>query len=61
MKPCTWLRPATGPISPLAKKPANATYPMRCDEGADPYQLRVGELGKFDLIHLGLVRQVNGF
>src|SRR4051794_6109874 len=33
---------------------ANATYPMRCDEGADPYQLRVGELGKFDLIHLGL-------
>jgi len=33
---------------------ANATYPMRCDEGPDPYQLRVGELGKFDLIHLGL-------
>lgn len=33
---------------------ANAHYPMRCDEGADPYQLRVGELGKFDLIHLGL-------
>lgn len=33
---------------------ANATYPMRCEEGPDPYQLRVGELGKFDLIHLGL-------
>src|SRR3954447_11081894 len=33
---------------------ANAHYPMRCDEGPDPYQLRVGELGKFDLIHLGL-------
>jgi 6-phosphogluconolactonase len=33
---------------------ANATYPMRCEEGPDPYQLRVGELGRFDLIHLGL-------
>ena len=33
---------------------ANAHYPMRCDEGPDPYQLRVGELGKFDVIHLGL-------
>jgi 6-phosphogluconolactonase len=33
---------------------ANATYPMRCEEGPDPYQLRVGELGHFDLIHLGL-------
>jgi 6-phosphogluconolactonase len=33
---------------------ANATYPMRCEEGPDPYQLRVGELGKFDLVHLGL-------
>jgi 6-phosphogluconolactonase len=33
---------------------ANATYPMRCDEGSDPYQLRVGELGRFDLVHLGL-------
>jgi 6-phosphogluconolactonase len=33
---------------------ANATYPMRCDEGPDPYQLRVGELGRFDVIHLGL-------
>ncbi|CAN5205233.1 6-phosphogluconolactonase [soil metagenome] len=33
---------------------ANATYPMRCDEGPDPYQLRIGELGRIDLIHLGL-------
>jgi 6-phosphogluconolactonase len=33
---------------------ANATYPMRCEEGPDPYQLRIGELGKLDLIHLGL-------
>ena len=33
---------------------ANATYPMRCDEGPDPYQLRIGELGRFDVIHLGL-------
>jgi 6-phosphogluconolactonase/glucosamine-6-phosphate isomerase/deaminase len=27
---------------------------MRCEEGPDPYQLRVGELGKFDVVHLGL-------
>ncbi len=33
---------------------ANATYPMRCDDGPEPYQLRLGELGKLDLIHLGL-------
>ncbi len=33
---------------------ANATWPMRCDEGAEPYQLRVGQLGQFDLVHLGL-------
>ena len=33
---------------------ANAVYPMRCDEGPDPYQLRVGEVGRFDVIHLGL-------
>jgi 6-phosphogluconolactonase len=32
----------------------NANYPMRCDEGPDPYQLRLGELGRIDLIHLGL-------
>ena len=33
---------------------ANAVYPMRCDEGPDPYQQRVAEVGRFDLIHLGL-------
>jgi 6-phosphogluconolactonase len=33
---------------------ANAAYPMRCEEGADPYHLRVGELGRFDVVHLGL-------
>ena len=32
----------------------NANYPMRCDEGPDPYQLRLGELGRIDLIHLGM-------
>jgi 6-phosphogluconolactonase len=33
---------------------ANAVYPMRCDDGPEPYQLRLGEVGKLDLIHLGL-------
>jgi 6-phosphogluconolactonase len=33
---------------------ANSVHPMRCDEGPDPYQLRVGELGKFDVVHLGI-------
>jgi 6-phosphogluconolactonase len=33
---------------------ANAAYPMRCKQGADPYQLRLGSLGSPDLIHLGL-------
>jgi 6-phosphogluconolactonase len=33
---------------------ANAVHPMRCEDGADPYQLRIGELGRFDLVHLGL-------
>ena len=32
----------------------NANYPMRCEEGPDPYQLRLGELGKLDVVHLGL-------
>jgi 6-phosphogluconolactonase len=32
----------------------NATYPMRCDEGPDPYQLRLGELGRLDVVHLGM-------
>ncbi len=33
---------------------ANAVYPMRCDEGLDAYQLRLGELGQLDIVHLGL-------
>jgi 6-phosphogluconolactonase len=33
---------------------AHAVYPMRCDEGHEAYQLRVGELGRFDVVHLGL-------
>jgi 6-phosphogluconolactonase len=33
---------------------ANAVYPMRCEEGPDPYQLKLGELGRLDFIHLGL-------
>ena len=32
----------------------NANYPMFCDEGADPYQLRLSELGKLDVVHLGM-------
>lgn len=32
---------------------AHAVYPMRCDEGPEPYQLRIGELGRIDLVHLG--------
>ena len=32
----------------------NANYPMRCDEGPDPYQLRLGQLGRLDVVHLGL-------
>lgn len=33
---------------------ANASYPIRCDDGPDAYQLRLGELGKIDLVHLAL-------
>jgi len=33
---------------------ANAVYPMSCEEGPDAYQLRLGEVGKLDLVHLGL-------
>lgn len=32
----------------------NANYPMFCDEGPDPSQLRLGELGRLDVIHLGM-------
>lgn len=33
---------------------AGNVHPMRCTEGADAYQLKVGDLGPFDLVHLGL-------
>jgi 6-phosphogluconolactonase len=33
---------------------ANAVYPMNCQEGPDAYQLRLGEVGKLDIIHLGM-------
>lgn len=33
---------------------ANAVHPMRCEDGPEPYQLRVGDLGHFDVVHLGL-------
>jgi 6-phosphogluconolactonase len=33
---------------------ANAVYPMSCQEGPDAYQLRLGEVGKLDVIHLGM-------
>jgi 6-phosphogluconolactonase len=33
---------------------ANAVYPMRCEEGPDAYQLKVGEVGRFDVTHLGM-------
>jgi 6-phosphogluconolactonase len=33
---------------------AHAVHPMRCEEGADRYQLLIGDLGRFDVIHLGL-------
>jgi 6-phosphogluconolactonase len=32
---------------------ANAVYPMRCEE-PEAYQLRLGEVGKLDLVHLGM-------
>jgi 6-phosphogluconolactonase len=33
---------------------ANSVFPMSCEEGPDAYQLRLGEIGKLDVIHLGL-------
>ncbi len=33
---------------------ANAVYPMRCEEGPEPYQLRLGEMGRLDVVHLGM-------
>lgn len=33
---------------------ANAVLPMRCEEGPDAYQLRFGEMGRIDVVHLGM-------
>ncbi|HVX17990.1 MAG TPA: 6-phosphogluconolactonase [Acidimicrobiales bacterium] len=33
---------------------ANATHLMRCGDGPDDYQLRIGALGQLDFIHLGV-------
>lgn len=33
---------------------ANAVHPMRCDEGAGAYHLRISEAGRLDVVHLGL-------
>ena len=33
---------------------ANAVYPMSCEDGPEAYQLRLGEIGKLDVIHLGM-------
>jgi 6-phosphogluconolactonase len=33
---------------------ANAVYPMSCEEGPDAYQLRIGEVGRLDVVHLGM-------
>lgn len=32
----------------------NANYPMRCEDGTDAYHQRIGQLGRLDLVHLGL-------
>lgn len=33
---------------------ADSVHPMRCEEGPAAYQLKLGELGMFDLVHLGM-------
>lgn len=33
---------------------AGNVHPMRCSEGADAYQIKVGDLGRFDFVHLGV-------
>jgi 6-phosphogluconolactonase len=33
---------------------ANSVHPMRCEEGPDRYQLKLGEVGRLDVIHLGM-------
>jgi len=32
----------------------HAVHPMRCTDGPDHYQLLVGEVGRFDVVHLGV-------
>jgi 6-phosphogluconolactonase len=32
----------------------NANYPMRCEDGSDSYHQRIGQLGRLDVVHLGL-------
>lgn len=32
----------------------NANFPMRCEDGPDRYHQLVGEIGQFDVLHLGL-------
>ena len=54
--PTTPTPTSSWPASPSSSEvgAANAVYPMRCEEGPDPYQLRVGELGRLDVVHLGV-------
>jgi len=33
---------------------ANAVYPMNWEEGPDAYQLRIGQIGHLDVVHLGV-------
>ncbi len=33
---------------------ANEVHPMRCDEGPEPYQLKISALPAIDVIHLGM-------
>lgn len=33
---------------------AHMVFPMECEQGADPYHLRIGELAALDVVHLGL-------
>ena len=33
---------------------ANEVHPMRCDEGPEPYQLKISALPAIDIVHLGM-------
>ena len=33
---------------------AGNVHPMRCEDGADAYQLKIGDLGRIDFVHLGI-------